>query len=173
MALIYAGGLGVSDFVDNYTNSGYSPHQYLYGAPVVIPSSGTVTQLGFWGGASGSGSFGFKLGLYNSSGTLIGQSTASITAGAAAAWIDSGAVSLPVSAGTYYLMVSCQTSSGFLGSSNTGNGTYATEDYATAMQASESLSIGAETGRLFGVRLDFTAGGGGTNNQRGTTLGAG
>lgn len=157
MALIYPGGKADTAFNDGTTTSGWQPESFLYGADVVIPSSGTVTQLGFFGAAA-TGTVSFKIGLYTSAGVLVGQSTSSSSSGTLA-WLNSGAVSLSVSAGTYYVLVSASNSDGRYGYDTTGNGTYATEAYATAMAATESLTIGGDVNLQYGVRLDFTAGG--------------
>lgn len=156
MALIYPLGLIDTDFSDAETGPAWQPEVFAYGAHIVIPSSGTVTLLGAKVRV-GSGTLGLKFGLYNSAGTLEGSSTATITA-TSLTWLDSGAVSIPVVSGTYYLLISCASNVGIIGTDTAGDGSTATEAYASFPVASETISALTETGLLYGVRLDFTAG---------------
>lgn len=173
MALIYPAGLSGAPSIAGYINAGWAPEANVYGARITAPSSGTVTQLGFYGFVRDSVSTAFKIGLYNTSGTLLAQSTIAASTNGTPSWRDSGAISASVSAGDYFVLVSASTSSGAYGyASSGGAGSFATENYASAMAASESITADGDTGYYYYVRLDFTAGGG-TNNQRGTTLGAG
>jgi hypothetical protein len=163
--LIYPNGLGDGSFTSGNTNGGWQPHNFIYGSPIVIASSGTVTQFGVIGNRGGRGTNVLvKFGLYTSAGVLVGQSSAIMTA-TSNAWLDSGAVSLSVTAQTYYLMVSGDYEATAWAYSNTFNGTFATESYASAMAATESLTIGGETGIGFGVRVDFTESGGIPNSS--------
>lgn len=162
MALQYPGGLTAADFSDGSTDSGWQPQSYLYGAHIVIASSGTVTQLGVKGYTrGGGGATAVKIGLYTSGGTLVVQSTTTIS-GSTPAWFNSGAISESVAAGTYYVLVSGATSSAAWGFDTSGDGSYATEAYATAMQATETITGSGDASSMYGVRLDFTAGGGST-----------
>jgi hypothetical protein len=163
MALIYPLGLTAADFSDGRTASGWAPESFVYGSHIVIPSSGTVTQLGVMC-ATNLAEVALKLGLYNSSGTLLAQSTSATGATSTLAWADSGAISASVSAGTYYVMASAATDQAVYGFDTAGDGSYAAEVYATAMAASESITAQGDTGKLYGVRLDFTAGGGASGN---------
>lgn len=159
MALVYPLGLASTDFADGNTSSGWQPQNFAYGAHFVTAGAGTVTQLGVRG-ACDTGTRGVKLALYDSTGTLIGSGTA--TVGASVAWVDSGAVSLSIpSAGTYYVLVSGEDSTVFYDYDTAGNGSFATEAYASFPAASESITAQGDTGQLYGVRMDFTASAGG------------
>lgn len=159
MALIYPGGLASTDFSDGSTSPGWQPQNYVYGSDVAIPSSGTVTQLGVKCVANSGSGVALKLGLYTSGGVLVAQSTATTGAsGSGLAWQNSGSISASVTAGTYYVLVSAATDQGNYGYDTSGNGSYATEAYSSAMAATETIAAGAETGALYGVRVDFTAG---------------
>jgi len=160
MALIYSPGRTATDFGDGTSYAAWQPQNFLYGGHVDIPSSGTVTQLGVFAGSAG-GAVGLKFGLYTSAGVLVAQSTGTVAGTGSPTWVNSGAISASVSAGRHYVLVSAANANGTYGWSTTGNGSYATEAYATAMQATETISVEAETNQLYGVRLDFTAGGGG------------
>lgn len=172
MAWIYPGGLTDTDFSDGETNSGYQIASFIYGAAITISSTGTVTALSSKMRTTG-GTITVKYGLYDSSGTLIGQTTASVTSNTQS-WVDSAAVSFSISStGTYYVMVSGENNDDpVLGFDTSGNGSYATETYATAMASSETISSD-DTGKLYGVRLDLTAGGSQSNAPRMALLGAG
>lgn len=162
MALIYPEATGSGSFTSGSTAPGWQPENFLYGAHFVVGSAGTVTQMGVyadWGGNAGN--IAIKFGLYTSGGSLIGQSTGTITSGTKA-WRDSGAVSLSIpSAGTYYVLVSAADADASYGYSNTFDGSFATEAYATAMQSSETITGEGDAGIGYGVRMDFTATAGG------------
>lgn len=160
MALIYPGGLTDTDFSDGATGASWQPQNFLYGAKITIPSAGTVTQLGCKCRSDSGGAVAIKFGLYTSGGSLVQQTTGSAPL-AALDWVNSGTISASVSAGDYFVLVSAATDVVAYGYDTSGNGSYATEAYATAMQSSETITDGGDTGQLYGVRLDFTASGGG------------
>lgn len=159
MAYIYPAGLTSADFADGNTSSGWQPQNFIYGGDVVIPSSGTVTLLGSRCATNGA-SVDYKLGLYTSAGVLVGQGTITGVSSGTYAWRDTGALSLSVTAGTYYVLVSGSSSDATYQYDTAGNGSFATEAYATAMQSTETITAGGDTGQLYGVRVDFTASGG-------------
>jgi hypothetical protein len=161
MAWIYPGGLTDTDFADGTTNTAWAIHLNIYGAAITIPSAGTVTKLGAYCKQNDVGDLGLKFGLYTSGGSLVAQSTGTVTLNTLS-WVDSGTISGAVSAGTYYVVLSGESSAVLQGYDTSANGVEAAEAYATAMQSSESLAAGdGSTGYRFGVRLDFTAGGSG------------
>lgn len=163
MALVYAGGLTSTDFTAGLTGGGWQPQNFLYGGHVSIPSAGTVTQLGVYAKSGDGSAVTFKLGLFDSAGVLVAQSTTASITSTNTAWIASGAISATVSAGTYYVLVSASTVEGSYGYAASSAGSYADGVYASAMPSSVSTAgFQGETGQLYGVRLDFTAGGGGT-----------
>ena len=157
--LLYPLGLTDTDFSDGTTEASWSPESFIYGAHIVISEAGTVTQMGVKARTSG-GTVALKFGLYDSGGSLVVQSTGSLTLGGAVAWVDSGTFSASVSAGTYHVMVSAASNSANYGYDTSGNGSYATEAYATAMASSETITgpTGGDANSIYGVRLDFTAG---------------
>lgn len=155
MSLIYTYGLTDASFTSGFSGPAWAPQSYLYGGDIVIPGSGTVTQLGAYL-RSGAGAVDFKFGLYDSSGVLQAQSTGSTSSGAFI-WLNSGAISASVSAGTYYVLLSASNSNAQYGYSSSGDGSFATEAYATAMAATETITGRGDAGLLYGVRLDFTA----------------
>jgi hypothetical protein len=155
MALIYPLGLTAADFSDGNTATGWQPENFVYGAHISIPSAGTVTQLGVKCFVN-TGSADLKFGLYTSAGSLVAQATATGVTGSMA-WVNSGAISASVSAGTYYVLISASIDQVSYGFDSAGNGSFATEAYATAMAASETITDQGDTGNLYGVRLDFTA----------------
>lgn len=170
MAWQYPGGLTDTDFSDALTTGGWSPWSYIYGAHFTL-SAGTVTMLGVKVKSESGATRNLKFGLYNSSGTLLAQSTATVSS-ITLAWVDSGSISASVSSGTHYVLVSSDgdgANYAQYGYDTSGNGSYATENYATAMASSETISDQADTGQLYGVRLDFTADGGGGGST--TSLG--
>lgn len=159
MALIYSFGLTDTSFTGGPTGTSWQPHNFLYGGRVTIPSAGTVTQLGVRC-ISLSGTRSLKLGLYTTAGVLVAQSTGSI--GTTAAWADSGTISGSVTAQDYIVLISADTTNvGYY--YNTGqNGSFATEVYATAMQATETITLEGDANLGYGVRVDFTASAGST-----------
>lgn len=159
MALIYPLGLTAADFSDGSTSPGYQPQNFVYGAHFDLATSGTVTQLGVKCVANSGPGVALKIGLYTSAGVLLAQSTTTTGAsGSGLAWQNSGAISASVSAGRHYVLVSAASDQGIYGYDTSGSGSYATEAYATAMAATETITAEAETGLLYGVRMDFTAG---------------
>jgi hypothetical protein len=160
VALVYPLGLAAGDFSDGTTSAGYQPQNFVYGAHFSL-SAGTVTQLGVKCVANSGGSVALKIGIYTSGGVLLAQSTAATGAsGSGLAWQNSGAISASVSAGTHYVLVSAATDQAVYGYDTSGAGTFATEAYATAMAATETITAEGDAGQIYGVRLDFTAGGG-------------
>lgn len=160
MAWIYPGGLTVTDFADGSTAVGYESASFIYGSRITIPSSGNVAQFGVMTQTTTGGPYGIKFGLYDTSGNLIVQSTGtSQSSGPGLAWMDSATFSQAVSAGDYFLMVSAENRVVLWGYDTSGNGSFATEAYSTAMASTETISAEAEAATLFGVRLDFTASG--------------
>ena len=160
MAYIYPGGLTAGSFDSGQTNEGWSPESYIYGSRITVPSSGVVSSLGLFGFVRDAVSTAFKLGLYTAGGSLVAQSTVGAITSATATWYDTGAISASVTAGDYFVLVSASTNKGSYRYNSSGAGSYATEAYATAMQATESITAEGDAGLLYGVRLDFTAGGG-------------
>ena len=174
MAWIYPGGLADTDFSDGLTTSGWQPYSYIYGAHFVIGSSGTASMMGVKAKSENGGTRNIKFGLYTSGGSLVAQSTATVSS-LTLAWVNSGSISESLSAGTYYVLVSTDgdiSNYAQYGYDSSGDGSYATEAYATAMQSSETISGQADTAQLYGVRLDFTAGGS-TYTPRSMLLGVG
>jgi hypothetical protein len=171
VAYIYPAGLTSADFADGNTSPGWQPQNFIYGGDVVIPSSGTVTLLGSRC-ATIYGSVDYKLGLYTSAGVLVGQGTITGVSGGGYAWRDTGALSLSVTAGTYYVLVSASSSDATYQYDTAGNGSFATEAYATAMQSTETITAGGDTGKLYGVRVDFTADAAVSLDQEGFAFGS-
>lgn len=174
MAWIYPGGLTDTDFADSLTDWDWGPTSYLYGAHFVIGSSGTASMMGVKIKSESGATRNIKFGLYTSGGSLVAQSTATVSS-LTLAWVDSGAISESLSAGTYYVLISTDgdvSNYAQYGIDTSGDGSFATEAYATAMQSSETISGQADAAQLYGVRLDFTAGGS-TYTPRSMLLGVG
>ncbi len=75
-------------FTGGPTTTGWQPHNFCYGAAITIAAPGTATKLAVRCQASTTPTV--KIGLYNSTPTLLAQAT--FTNGAGAAWrLESGA----------------------------------------------------------------------------------
>lgn len=151
-------GLTDTSFTNGPTSAGWQPQNFIYGAGITVGgSAGTATKISVRGLNGGvSGTLALKLGLYNSAGSLIAQTTATVTT--TPAWVE-GAISVAVSPGTYNVMVSGATNQAAYYHSATGNGIGETVAYASAMPASINTT-GDETGLLYAVRVYVVEGGG-------------
>lgn len=158
MALIYPAGLTASDFSTGATNAAWQTSAFCYGSPITIPSAGTVTQMGVYTYDNGGGQT-FKIALYDSSGNLVGSSTGT-GVGVTPAWANSGTVSLAVTAGTYYVMVSGSDNNIQWQYDGTADGYYGNTAFASFPADPETITQDTGSNDLFGVRVDFTAGGG-------------
>lgn len=166
MAWIYTGGLSDTAYTSGNTSAGWQPQNFAYGGHFVLASGGTVTQFGVKASQDSVGPYGLKFGLYDSSGNLIASSTGSVSSGSFV-WNDSGTFSQAVSAGTYYLLVSAETTNVQYQYDASGNGSFATETYASFPANPETITGQGDTAQLYGVRMDYTAGASG--NSQGAT----
>lgn len=139
--------LGDSGFASGPTSTGWAPQSFCYGAAISIGAPGTATKLAVRTEASTTPTV--KIGLYDSTPTLLVQST--LTNGTGAAWREAVISNTAVTAGTYYVLVSSSDTNS-LYYYNTGfNGSAATVAYASAMPASPTLTV--ETNLLYGVKI--------------------
>jgi hypothetical protein len=144
----YPGALTDTSFTSGPSTAGYEPQNYNYGNGISVATAGTATKLAFRG-ASGGGAGSFKIGLYNSGGSLLAQTTITGVTGTAG-WYE-GTINQAVSAGTYYVLVSCSDSFGQYYWNTGDDGSYATATYASSMAA--SVTINVEAGSGYGVRV--------------------
>ena len=142
-------GQGDSDFGDGQTNNGYQPHNFIYGSMMTCTKSGTCTKIACRTDST-TGTPGMKIGLFDSGGNLLAQSTFTNTG--SVSWKESGVISVSVSSADYIVMVSSETewSRYFFDSADDGIGT--TPNYASSMPSSISTTE-SETGRLYGTKM--------------------
>jgi hypothetical protein len=150
----YPGGLNDASFTGGPTDSDYQPHNFLYGAKITIATSKVASKMGVRVSTSGTPGA-LKFGLYDISGNLLAQSTADTVSSTTMEWVDSGAISVNLAAGSYFVLVSGEVSSIRYNFSTSGDGSYATEVYATAMQESETITDSGDEGQLYAVRLEL------------------
>lgn len=169
VAWYYPGGEPDTSFADGTTSDGYSPHNFCYGAAVTLPA-GTVTQLGAYVDTQSTGTIDVKLGLYDSGGTLVVQSSAiTIPNGSTKAWNTANVADTSISAGTYYVVGVGSTIKLRYGYDSSGNGVFVSQNYASSMGASVTID-GPEVGTRFGVRAEVDDGGGGPTCRGGLLL---
>ena len=144
------GGQEDGDFGDGQTSNAYQPENYIYGSVITSTKIGTCTKLAVRCDST-DGTPGGKIGLFDSAGNLLAEST--FTFLGAVAWIDSGAISQSVTATTYIVMVSCQTEFGryFYDAADDGIGEQVA--YAAAMPDPLASLTEDEGSTLFGVKM--------------------
>lgn len=156
----YPGDEPDTSFGDGSTSDGWAPQSFCYGAAITLPA-GTVTQLGAYVDTQSTGTINMKLGLYDSGGTLVVQSSPiSIPNGSTKTWRTADVADTSIGAGTYYVVGVGDTVKLRYGYDSAGNGVFVSQNYAASMGSSVTID-GPEIGTRFGVRAEVTTGGGG------------
>lgn len=113
---------------------------------VTVAQAGPVQRLGFWCSVSNDETV--KMALYDSSSNLVSGASGTIVTSAAdnGGWKDITGLSVSIAAGTYTLVVTSSTGTGFRVGSVTaaGRGNYASQAYASFPAASLPAPAGSE-----------------------------
>lgn len=125
--------------------------QYIYGEPITIAQSGTVTFLSMFVGANSGTTMTYKFALYNVSGNLVASGTSSSILSGPTHWVDI-AVSQAVAAGSYSLFCSSSDNQGMRGYLTGSAGKSGTAAYA-AMPVATLPTLGDEADHRWGARV--------------------
>lgn len=154
----YPGGELDTSFNDATTNDGWQPQNFCYGSAITLPA-GTVTQLGVFADTQLTGSIAYKIGIYDSGGTLVVQGSATLADSINRSWTSVDVADTAIPAGTYYVVAVGATVKFRYGYDSSGDGVYVNQNYASSMGGSVTIS-GPETGLRYGVRAEVQAPGG-------------